>query len=99
MFSLGYPLANDTPMEGKGLEITARTTATGAMVSKRLDSVLQLDSYSGHGASGSPLFDASGSVVGVIYGGVAESGGRIVLAVPAQRLAAFLARDVAGILR
>lgn len=99
LFSLGYPLANDTPMEGKGLEITARTTATGAMVSKRLDNVLQLDSYSGHGASGSPLFDASGSVVGVIYGGVAESGGRIVLAVPAQRLAAFLGRDVAGILR
>ena len=97
--SIGYPLANDTPMEGEGLKITARTTLTGGTVSKRLDDVIQLDSYAGHGSSGSPLFDASANVVGVIYGGARESSGRIVYAVPAQRLAAFLAADGAGVLR
>ena len=97
--SIGYPLANDTPMEGEGLKITARTTLTGGTVSKRLDDVIQLDSYAGHGSSGSPLFDASANVVGVIYGGARESNGRIVYAVPAQRLAAFLAADGAGVLR
>ena len=68
-------------------------------MSKRLDDVIQLDSYAGHGSSGSPLFDASANVVGVIYGGARESNGRIVYAVPAQRLAAFLAADGAGVLR
>ncbi len=98
LVTIGFPGANETPMEGKGLEITARTTATGAMVSKRLESVIQLDSYSGHGASGSPVFDAAGNVVGVIYGGASESGGRIVYAVPAQKLAAFLGNDAAAIM-
>ena len=97
--SIGYPGATDTPMEGSGLKITARSTITAGTVSKRLDDVIQIDSYAGHGSSGSPLFDATGSVVGVIYGGARESNGRIVYAVPAQRLAAFLGSDGAGILK
>ena len=98
--SIGYVLANDTPMEGSSLsDLTAATTMTPGTVSKRLDSVLQMDSFSGHGASGSPVFDASGNVVGVIYGGVTGSNGRIVLAVPSQRLAAFLGADGAAILK
>jgi S1-C subfamily serine protease len=97
--SIGYPLANDTPMEGDGMNITARTTLTPGTVSKRLADVIQIDSYAGHGSSGSPLFDASANVVGVIYGGARESAGRIVYAVPAQRLAAFLGADGAAVLR
>ena len=97
--SIGYPGATDTPMEGSGLNITARTTSTRGSVSKRLDNVLQIDSYAGHGSSGSPLFDAVGHVVGVIWGGDKESNGRIVYAVPAQRLAAFIASDGGAILK
>jgi hypothetical protein len=36
------------------------------------------------------VFDVHGHVVAVIYGGEAESRGRIVYAVPAERIAAFL---------
>ena len=97
--SIGYPGATDTPMEGTGMHITARMTSTPGTVSKRLDSVIQIDSYAGHGSSGSPLFDSAGNVVGVIYGGAKESGGRIVYAVPAQRLAAFLGADGAAVIR
>ena len=97
--SIGYPGATDTPMEGSGMNITARTTSTVGTVSKRLGTVIQIDSYAGHGSSGSPLFDSAGSVVGVIYGGARESGGRIVYAVPAQRLASFLGAEGAGIIR
>lgn len=97
--SIGYPGATDTPMEGTGMNITARTTSTPGTVSKRLSDVIQIDSYAGHGSSGSPLFDAAGNVVGVIYGGAAESNGRIVYAVPAQRLSAFVGADGAGIIR
>jgi S1-C subfamily serine protease len=97
--SIGYPGATDTPMEGTGMNITARTTSTVGTVSKRLGTVIQIDSYAGHGSSGSPLFDSAGSVVGVIYGGARESAGRIVYAVPAQRLASFIGADGAGIIR
>lgn len=97
--SIGYPGATDTPMEGSGMNITARSTSTLGTVSKRLGSVIQIDSYAGHGSSGSPLFDAAGSVVGVIYGGARESAGRIVYAVPAQRLVSFIGADGAGIVR
>ena len=94
--TIGYPHAVDTPMEGAGLDVRARTTTTAGTVSKRLDDVLQIDSYAGKGSSGSPVFDVRGHVVGVIYGGEAESKGRIVYAVPAERLAAFLAAAGAG---
>ena len=89
--TIGYPHAVDTPMEGAGLDVRARTTTTAGTVSKRLADVLQIDSYAGKGSSGSPVFDVNGFVVGVIYGGEAESRGRIVYAVPAERLAAFVA--------
>ena len=88
--SIGYPHAVDTPMEGTGLHITARTTMTSGVVSKQLDDVLQIDAYAGKGSSGAPVFDATGRVVGVVYGGAAASAGRIVYAVPAGRLRAFL---------
>ncbi|MEO7456950.1 MAG: trypsin-like peptidase domain-containing protein [Gemmatimonadaceae bacterium] len=97
--SIGYPGATDTPMEGKGMDIIARTTSTPGTVSKRLDDVLQIDSYAGHGSSGSPVFDSQGNVVGVIWGGDAESRGRIVYAVPAQRIAAFIGGDGSGVIR
>jgi S1-C subfamily serine protease len=94
--TIGYPHAVDTPMEGSGLDVRARTTTTAGTVSKRLADVLQIDSYAGKGSSGSPVFDVRGNVVGVIYGGEAESRGRIVYAVPAERLAAFLTEAGAG---
>ena len=94
--TIGFPHAVDTPMEGTGLNVRARTTTTAGTVSKRLSDVLQIDSYAGKGSSGSPVFDVRGDVVGVIYGGEAESRGRIVYAVPAERLAAFLVEAGAG---
>ena len=94
--SIGYPHAVDTPMEGTGLEVRARTTTTAGTVSKRIADVLQIDSYAGKGSSGSPVFDVHGHVVGVIYGGEADSQGRIVYAVPAEKLSAFLASAGAG---
>lgn len=97
--TIGYPGATDTPMEGSGMKITARSTINGGTVSKRLEDVLQIDTYAGHGSSGSPVFDANGNVVGVIYGGARESNGHIVYAVPAQRVAAFLGNDGSAIIR
>lgn len=88
---IGYPLGMDTPMDGRRANITARPTLGAGVVSKLADGIMQIDAFAGEGSSGSPVFDASGRVVAVVYGGARASAGRIVYAIPAERLAALLA--------
>lgn len=92
---IGFPHSLDTPMEGD----VVKTSLEGGTVSKRVTGLLQIASYAGHGSSGSPVFDSRGWVIGVVWGGAVESQGRIVYAVPGDRLAAFLQPDVAGIVK
>jgi len=80
--SIGFPDGSDLPMNG----LKASTTLTVGVVSKVVPEVVQIDSYAAEGSSGSPVFDARGSVVGVIYGGRKGSNGRIVYAVPSTRV-------------
>jgi S1-C subfamily serine protease len=80
--SIGFPEGSDLPMNGD----KAATSLTVGIVSKVVPEVLQIDSYASHGSSGSPVFDARGRVIGVIYGGEKGSNGRIVYAVPAGRV-------------
>ncbi len=87
---IGFPHGTDTPMERAGANVTARPSLTVGTVSKSLSDVLQMDSYAGEGSSGSPVFDANGFVIGVVYGGAAESGGRLVYAVPSEHLIRLL---------
>jgi S1-C subfamily serine protease len=88
ILSLGFPLGTDTPMEGA----MAKTTLTLGTVSKSVSDVLQIDSYASHGSSGSPVFDAHGHVVAVVYGGPTEAAGRIVYAVPATHINELLGK-------
>lgn len=90
--TIGFPHALDTPMQGD----TVKTSLTAGAVSKLLPGLLQIDAYASHGSSGSPVFDAHGWVIGVIYGGAAESEGRITFAVSVDRLGGMLP---GGILR
>lgn len=89
---IGYPLGTDTPMEGSGTQITARSTLVAGTVSKNLADVLQIDAYAGQGSSGSPVFNTNGDVIGVVYGGARESAGRIVYAVPVDSMATIMGR-------
>jgi len=97
---LGYPLGTGTAgMGGNISDLRPVATLGVGTVSKILDETLQLDAFAAQGSSGSPVFDSRGFVVGVIYGGATESGGRIVYAVPAARLAAQLPSDARGIVK
>lgn len=89
---IGFPLGFDAAQDGTGTKITARATLTPGTVSKLIDRLVQVDSYAAQGSSGSPVLDARGFVIGVVYGGPTEAAGRIVYAVPWTRLAAELAK-------
>ncbi|HEY6155878.1 MAG TPA: trypsin-like peptidase domain-containing protein, partial [Gemmatimonadales bacterium] len=86
----GYPLGFDLPMESQGGNPIAEPTLTVGTVSKALTSVVQVDAYGAPGSSGSPIFDRSGNVIAVLYGGERESNGKIIFAVPAYVAANYL---------
>ena len=94
LVTIGFPLSLELPMDG------ARVTTTLAVgpVSKRIPSLLQMDSYGAHGLSGAPVFDTRGLVVGVVYGGPAENP-QIIYAVPSDRIAAFIGDAGKSIIR
>ena len=93
---IGYPLGTDTPMEGSGTRITARSTLVAGTLSKNLADVLQIDAYAGEGSSGSPVFNTAGNVIGVVYGGARESAGRIVYAVPSDAIGSLSQNEATG---
>jgi len=72
--SIGYP----------GGGTTARLV-TGSVTRVLPDSLYEFESFSGVGASGSPIFDRDGRVVAILFGGLRDSDGRQVLALPIQR--------------
>lgn len=88
---IGFPLGVDLPSDQRGNRQVARTSLTAGTVSKVLSDLVQVDGYGAEGSSGSPIFDRSGNVVAVLYGGQPGTGGRIVFGVPvsyARQLAA-----------
>jgi len=88
---LGFPLGLDAPMGGTAEHPIVQPTLAPGTIGKILpDSLLQLDAYSGTGASGSPILDRQGLVIGIEFGGLKESGGRIVLGLPIKRAAPLL---------
>jgi pSer/pThr/pTyr-binding forkhead associated (FHA) protein/S1-C subfamily serine protease len=85
--TIGFPKSLELPQEGNFM----KTTLAAGTVSKHITgSLLQLDTWGTHGLSGAPVFDLRGEVVGVVWGGPADSQARVVYAVPADRLVAFL---------
>ncbi|MGH7539213.1 MAG: trypsin-like peptidase domain-containing protein [Gemmatimonadales bacterium] len=89
---IGYPLGFELPMEGQGIDVVASPSLTVGTASKVLPTVVQVDGYGAPGSSGSPIFDSRGRVVALLYGGVQESNGRIILATPASYVVEYLTR-------
>jgi S1-C subfamily serine protease len=88
---LGFPLGVDIAKGQDWAQVGAAATLTLGTVSRVLPDLLQLDSYGAQGASGSPIFDRDGSVIGVLYAGQPGSNGRIIYAVPARYVQELIA--------
>jgi len=89
--TLGFPLGTEMPMGSSGATLVPRTSLTIGSVSKLVSGLVQIDAFASHGSSGSPVFDAHGHVIGVVWGGAPGTAGRIVFAAPADQLTALLA--------
>ncbi len=86
---LGFPHGLDLQGERwrrDGLRASTTTGTVSAVAQERL----QIDGYGAPGASGSPVFNTVGQVIGVLSGGAPESGGRMIYAVPAAALSAWI---------
>ncbi|HYK11158.1 MAG TPA: trypsin-like peptidase domain-containing protein [Gemmatimonadales bacterium] len=90
---IGFPLGLDLPMDGSGLNVVAAPTLSVGTASKVISTLVQIDGYGAPGSSGSPIFNREGKLVAVLYGGQAESGGRIIYSVPAATLLTYLAAN------
>ncbi len=78
---IGFPLGGRAP-DAKGGVIRPLLTA-GVLTGTR-DGLLVLQGYGDKGASGSPVVDRDGHVVGVLVGGRQDEGERTLYAVPAH---------------
>lgn len=80
---IGFPGGMDSPQRVQQNSVFATASLTAGTLSKNLPKLLQINGYGTHGASGSPILDANGQVIGILNAGEVGSGGRIVYAVPA----------------
>ena len=97
---IGYPLGTSTAgMGGDINKLSPKSTLGLGTVSKVLADTLQFDAFAAPGSSGSAVFDSRGYVIGVLFGGQTESNGRIVYAVPSDKLAAQMPPDGVSIIR
>jgi len=91
---VGFPLGLDLPQGGTAAQPIVRASLMTGTVSRVLgDSLLQLDAFSGTGASGSPILDRTGRVIGIEFGGPREARGRIVFGLPIRRAASLLSQE------
>lgn len=91
---VGFPLGADLPQGGTASQPIIRASLMTGTISRLLgDSLIQLDAFSGTGASGSPILDRTGRVIGIEFGGQRGSGGRIVYGLPIRRAASLLTQE------
>jgi S1-C subfamily serine protease/pSer/pThr/pTyr-binding forkhead associated (FHA) protein len=87
---IGFPFGTDLPMRSAGEPNLVRTTLTAGTLSKVLPDLLQIDGFGAQGASGSPVFNRDGTLLGVLYGGEPGTAGRVVYAIPVKYVTALL---------
>jgi S1-C subfamily serine protease len=92
---LGFPLGGEPPSDigrpAQGRPLP-RPLVTAGVLEGRSDGLLEILGYGEEGASGSPVLDGSGRLIGVLFGGRGDGSRRTLLAVPVEEVARLLAR-------
>ena len=86
----GAPVALIGFPGGSGGTDNPRAKLVTGSVTMANDSTLELDAFSGTGASGSPIFNRDGKVVGVLYGGRGGASSTEIVGLPIRRAMALM---------
>lgn len=89
---IGYPLGGDPsgrPVSGARV---ARPLVTAGVLSLNSPDFMEIQGHGEEGASGSPIFDATGAVVAILFGGRAGEVQPVLLAVPSYEATQLLAQ-------
>lgn len=87
---LGFPLGGDISTPGQEGGTVIRPLLSAGVLEATATGELVIQGYGATGASGSPVMDATGSVVGIVFGGRDEGDGHRLLAVPSTELRRLL---------
>ena len=93
---LGFPFGLDFPVGGDWRRVGVRVSRFSGTVRSAGPDRLEVDGYGVSGSSGSPVFNAAGEVVGIVFGGDPQSAGRTVYAVPVRVLEELLRSATPG---
>lgn len=89
---IGYPLGGDlSGIPGSSARV-ARPLVTAGVLSLNDPNFMEIQGHGDQGASGSPIFDATGAVVAILFGGRHDQTRTVLLAVPADEAIHLLAR-------
>jgi S1-C subfamily serine protease len=86
---IGFPLGGSA-QSLNGAAKVARPVLSSGIVAEWSADRIEIQGYGAAGASGSPIFDADGRTVGLLFGGVQTADGRVVYGVPSRLILELL---------
>lgn len=86
---IGFPLGGGPPEAGAPARVV-RPLVSAGIVGQWSDTRISIQGPGAAGASGSPIFDAAGRTIGLLFGGVRTADGQTVYGVPAPHIARLL---------
>jgi hypothetical protein len=89
---IGFPLGGEPDVDGANVRRVARPVVSAGLVVTNDARALAVQGLGAAGSSGSPILDARGEVLAILYGGRTDAGVQLLLGVPAGAVADFLSR-------
>jgi pSer/pThr/pTyr-binding forkhead associated (FHA) protein len=83
---IGFPLGGAEESKGR----IARPLLSAGVLAAISSDVIEVQGYGAAGASGSPIVDATGKIIAILFGGRGSAEGPLVLGIPASAAARFL---------
>jgi S1-C subfamily serine protease len=89
---IGFPLGGEPDPDGASARRVARPVVSAGLVVANDARALAVQGLGAAGGSGSPIIDARGEVLAILYGGRSDAGVQLLFGVPAGAVAEFLSQ-------
>ncbi len=87
---IGFPLGGTADVADGTSTVVARPLVSAGIITRKSSDRIEIQGPGAAGASGSPIFDATGQILGLLFGGVRDDNGQVVYGVPTPRILATL---------